>query len=115
MKDGLQYFYGIAATTFVVTCLVIAAVRWFHMCRPYDRKPNYYYPGRRATTIIYLSALFVIPYIVSPENTGAWLLVRAYFLPVELFFLAILLFSYFATVMHWRTWRRPTVLSGLLP
>lgn len=114
MINGLQYFYGIAATSFVVTCLIIAAVRWFHMCRPYNRKPDYYYPGRRAATIIYLSAIFVIPYIVSPDNTGAWLLVKAYFLPVELFFLAILLFSYFGTVMHWRTWRRPTFLFGLI-
>ena len=54
---GLQYFYGIAAASFVVTSLVIATVRWFHMCRPYDRNPKYFYPGRKATTIIYLSAL----------------------------------------------------------
>lgn len=110
---GLQYFYGIAAAAFVVTSLVIATVRWFHMCRPYDRNPKYFYPGRKATTIIYLSAIIVIPYIVLPENTGAWLLVKAYFLPAELYFLGVLLFSYFGSVMHWRRWRKPTLLLGL--
>ena len=114
MFTGAQYFYGIAAAAFVITSLVVAAVRWFHMCRPYGNKPDYYYPGRRATTLIYLSAIFLIPYIVLPDNTGAWLLAKAYFLPADLFFLAILLLSYFATVMHWRRWRRPTLLLGLL-
>ncbi len=39
---------------------------------------------------------------------------KAYFLPGELFFLAILLFSYFGTIMHWRKWRVPTLILGLV-
>ena len=114
MFDGAQYFYGMAATTFVVTSLVIAAVRWFHMCRPFDRKPDYYYPGRKAVSTIYLSAIFLLPYIIFPEKNGAWLLAKAYCLPVDLFFLPILLFSYFGSVMHWRKWHRPTFLLGMV-
>ena len=41
----LPYFYSLAAALYINTCLVVAAVRWFHMCRPYDRNPHYYYPG----------------------------------------------------------------------
>lgn len=108
------YFYGLATATYVVTSLVIAAVRWFHMCRPYDCHPEYYYPGRKATTILYLSALFLLPSIFLPDNSGSWLLVKAYFLPVDLYFLTILLFSYFGSVMHWRKWRRPTLILGAI-
>lgn len=112
MVPTATYFQGIVTGMYVMACLVIAAVRWFHMCRPCDRNPEYYYPGRRAVTIIYLSALFLLPYIFFPESDGAWLLVKAYFLPMDLYFLTILLFSYFGNVMHWRKWRRPTLILG---
>lgn len=41
MVASPTYLYGLAAV-YVTTCLVVAAVRWFHMCRPYDHKPGYY-------------------------------------------------------------------------
>ena len=93
MKNQGLYFYGLAAAAYVITCLVVASVRWFHMCRPYDRNPRYYYPGRRAATLIYLSALFIVPYVIYPDSHLAWLLVRAYFLPVDLYFLTILILT----------------------
>ena len=49
---------------YIMGCLVIAAVRWFHMCRPYDRNPLYYYPGRKATTLAYLMSLTLIPSLI---------------------------------------------------
>ena len=36
MAQTLTYLYGMAATVYLTTCLVSAAVRWFHMYRPYD-------------------------------------------------------------------------------
>lgn len=111
---GAEYFYGLAAATYVVASLVVAAVRLFHICRPYNCHPDDDYPGRKAVTLIYLSALIIIPYIVLPDQYGTWLLMKAYFLPAHLFFLAILLLSYFGGGMHWRKWHRPTFLSGVL-
>jgi AraC-like DNA-binding protein len=84
------------------------------MCRPYDRHPDYCYPGRKATTLCFLVAVFNLPYIFLPGSNGTWLLTRAYFLPGELFILGILLFSYFGTVMHWRKWRGPTLTLALM-
>lgn len=92
--------------------LLIAAIRWFHMCRPYDRNPRYYYPGRKATSVLYLTSLALLPALIFPDTLGAWLLVKAYFLPMSLYSLTILLFSYFGSVMHWRKWRRPTLILG---
>ena len=94
MISTLTYFHGIVAGMYMMACLVIAVVRWFHMCKPCDRNPDYFYPGRKAVTIIYLTSLFLIPYILFPETNGTWLLVKAYFLPMLLYFLAILLFSF---------------------
>jgi len=114
MTVTAEYIYGLATAMFVAVCVVIAMVRWFHMCRPFDRHPSYYYPGRRAMTIIYLMPLLLIPCILMPSYNGAWLLTKAYFLPGALYQFAIMLFSYFATVKHWRKWRRPTVIIGVI-
>lgn len=113
MSASLTYFCGISATTFIAVSLVIAAVRWFHMCRPFDRKPGYYYPGRPFVVGIYLNALLLLPYVVHPDSPDAWYLVRIYFLPVTLFHFTIMLFAYFGTVMQWKKWRLLMFLVSL--
>ena len=113
MESPLFYFSGLATLVFINTGLVVAAIRWFHMCRPYDRHPRYYYPGRPFVVGIYLNALVLLPYVFHPESTDAWYLARLYFLPVTLFHFTLLLFSYFGNVMQWRKWRGPALISGL--
>ena len=113
MAPTVSYLCGMAATVFMAASLVIAAVRWFHMCWPYDRNPRYYYPGRPFVTGIYLNALMLLPYALSPESPDAWYLARVYFLPVTLFHFTILLFSYFGTVMQWKRWRVPMTIVGV--
>lgn len=107
------YLYGLAAMAYVTTCLVVAAVRWFHMCKPYDRNPHYYYPGRPFVTSAWLSSLTLLPYVLHPESGDAWYLARFYFLPVTLYHFILLLFSYFGSVMEWKQWTKPTVIAGV--
>ena len=114
MISGLSYFYGIAATIFVTVGLTVAAVRLFHMCRPFDRNPKYYYPGRPFVVGIYLNSLMLIPYIIRPESADALYLARLYFFPVTIFHFTILLFSYFGNVMEWKKWRGPMLKVGVL-
>ena len=113
MTPALSYFCGISATIFVAVGIAMAAIRWFHLCRPYDSNPRYYYPARPYVTLGLLSTLFLVPYIVSPNNPDAWFLVRLYFLPCVLYSLTILLFGYFGGVMRWRKWRVPMLIFGI--
>ena len=106
------HLFGLAAAVFITTGLVVAAVRWFHMCPPFDKDPRYYYPGRPFVVGIYLNALVLIPYAIHPESADAWFLARIYFFPVTLFHCIVLLFSYFGIIMHWRQWRLPLFLVG---
>ena len=112
MLSASSYFCGVSAAVFVAIGLAIAAVRWFHMCRPYDSNPNYYYPGRPFVVGVYLLSLSLLPYIVSPESADAWFLARLYFFPVSLYNFAVLLYAYFGGVMKWRKWRIPSVVVG---
>ena len=113
MIPSVTYLLGLAAAVYVTTCLVCAAVRWFHMCRPYNRDPRYYYPGRPFVTGAWLSSLFLLPYVLNPENTDAWFVARLYFLPVTLYHFVIILFSYFGSVMQWKKWLWPTIIAGV--
>ena len=107
------YFCGVAAAIYITVCLMAALVRWFHMCRPYNNRPRYYYPARPFLTGAWLSALTLFPYVIHPGSPDAWYLARFYFLPVTLFHFPMILFSYFGTVMQWQKWRRPVILSGI--
>ena len=113
MTSSFSYFCGLAAAVYVTTCLMGAAVRWFHMCRPYNRNPRYYYPGRPFLTATWLSSLMLLPYVLCPDSPDAWFLVRFFFLPVVLYHFALLLFSYFGTVMEWKKWQGPVMIMGL--
>ena len=109
--NGISYFCGIAAAMYLATSLVVGAIRWFHMCKPFDKQPRYYYPGRPYVTMVFASALLLLPYVLDPESADAWYLVRMYFLPLTILHLSILQFAYFGSVMQWKRWRLPAILS----
>ena len=110
MTPTLPYLCGLAAAMFVAVGLAMAAVRWFHLCRPYDRHPDYYYPGRPFIVGVYLCVLLLVPYVLHPESPDAWYLARLYFFPVILCHFCIFLYSYFGSVMQWRKWRVPILI-----
>ncbi len=65
-------FCAYASLVFIVCCLVCAAVRWFHMCRPFDREKDFYYPARKQVALSYLViGLLQIPYFLHPSDPGA--------------------------------------------
>ena len=109
----MQHIYSLAAVTCLVTTLVVAAVRWFHMCSPYNRKPSYYYPGRSAMTLCMLSTVIVLPYALFPGSEWTWMLARAYFFPEEIYLCTVLLFNYFGNVRQWKKWKKPTVVMAV--
>jgi AraC-like DNA-binding protein len=103
----------VAAAIYITVCVVSALVRWFHMCRPQNIRPQYYYPARPYLTGAWVSSLALIPFVLHPDSPDAWFLARFYFLPVTLFHFPMILFSYFGSVMQWRKWRRPVLFSGI--
>ena len=113
MIPALTYLCGMAATVFISVGLSVAAVRWYHMCHPFDKEPGYYYPGRPYVVAVYLNALLLLPYALNPASADAWFMARLYFLPVTIYHFTVLLFSYFGSVMQWRKWRGPMLVIGI--
>ena len=108
-----QHLYGVAAAVCMAASLSVSFVRWFHMCQPYNQKPGYYYPGRPYATAIHLVTLLLFPYVIHPDSTDAWYLLRIYFLPVETFLLTLLLFGYFGNVMKRLKWKTHAIVTGI--
>ena len=109
----LLHICSLAAMTYVVTGVVVACIRWFHVCHPYDRDPDYYFPGRKDISLFFISSVLLLPYVFCPGNPWTWVLVKVFFLPYNIYYLTLLLFSYFGSVMQWRKWRRPAIYMGV--
>lgn len=71
-------FYADACLIFIVTGIICAVVRWFHMCRPYNQEADYYYPARRQVTFYYTAMILQLPYFLCPMNEAAWQYVRIF-------------------------------------
>jgi len=74
--DLLTFLSVVAATLFVTTGLICAAVRWWHVCKPYSDNPDYYFPSRKYMTMAYASVVQFLPLILFPGSPDAWLSAR---------------------------------------
>lgn len=83
------------------------------MCRPFNKNPRYYYPGRPFVLGVCLSSLLLLPYALNPESIDSWYLARVFFLPVCIYHFTILLFVFFGNIMKWERWRGPMLAIGM--
>lgn len=70
MFSQTELIYSIACTVYVTTCLMFAAVRWFHVCPGAKEKKSYYYPDRKIATLFYAVPIILLPYILMPAVCG---------------------------------------------
>ena len=114
MLTTAEHYYSLAQFSYILSALFFAAVRWFHMCRPYDANPDYYYPGRREIVVVSLCALILVPFVLCPLCADTWMLAKAYYLILIPFFIAFLLYKYFGRIKQWDGWRRESAIIGIL-
>lgn len=110
-----ELFSVAACFTFILGSLFCSIIRWGHMCRPYDRRADYFYPARRMVSLTYLTPLLLLPYVFHWRSPDTWLFVRAFFLFYMPVFASMAFRSYFFSGRRWR-WLRMglgTVLPGL--
>ena len=114
MFSQTELIYSIACTVYVVTCLMFAAVRWFHVCPGAKENKSYYHPDRKLFTLLYSVPVILFPYIFNPGSHASWLLVKGYYPLTHLFYCAVLLFNYFGNVKQWERWHLSGVISSVL-
>ena len=90
-----ELIYSIACSAYVVTCLMFAAVRWFHVCPGAKENKTYFHPDRKIMTVFYTIPIILFPYMFNPASHTSWLLVKSYYPLTHFFYCAVLLFNYF--------------------
>lgn len=73
-----ENFYSLACYTYILSGVICAVVRWFHMCRPFDQRSNYFYPARRQVTFFYAATALQLPYMLCPGDPGSWFFARSF-------------------------------------
>lgn len=108
-----ELFSVAACFVFIFGSLFCSVTRWGHMCRPYDRRADYFYPSRRMVTLTYLTALCLLPYVFHWRSPDTWLFVRVFFLFYMPVFASMIFRNYFFSGRQWR-WLR-LVLGAFFP
>lgn len=73
-----ENFYSLACYTYILSGVKCAVVRWFHMCRPFDQRSDYFYPARRQITFFYAATALQLPYMLCPGDPGSWFFARSF-------------------------------------
>lgn len=74
-----------ACFALIFSGVMCGTIRWFHMCRPYNKMGEYFYPARRQVTFFYTAFLLLLPYLMHIGSADAWLFARIFgilYLPV---------------------------------
>ena len=102
-----------ACLILMVTAAICSVIRWCHMCHPYDRQADYFYPSRKYVTCYFLSILLLFPYLIHQDSPDTWLFVRSFFILFIPSFGAVSLKQYFSCKVKHK-WMN-LLLVGWLP
>ncbi|MBP5258741.1 MAG: helix-turn-helix transcriptional regulator [Prevotella sp.] len=107
MVTNIEYFYGLTLFGLILSCLFVAAVRWFHVCPPYKNNVKYYYPARTMVTLSFLSDAVLLPFVLNPLEPRAWLFTKTFIWVMLPLYGAQMSFCYFGTIRQWAGWKMP--------
>ena len=74
----VEFFYSLACYTVILSGTFCAIVRWCHMCHPFDKQGDYFYPARRQMTFFYAATALQLPYVLCPADSGTWFFARSF-------------------------------------
>lgn len=70
-------FYALACFTYIIVGITCGIIRWCHMCQPYDKQADFFYPARRQVTFYFAATVLQFPYILCPHDADLWFYVRS--------------------------------------
>ena len=114
IQTGSAYWYGLSAATFIITCWVFAAIRYYHTCCAPKEQRSYIWPDRKLQVISYMMATVLLPYVMNPASQTAWTLWKSYFPATYYFYSGLLLFCFFGSVKQWNRWKTASWIAAII-
>ena len=108
------YYYGVAATVYIVSCWMFAAVRWWHTCNSPKYHRPYVWPDRKLQVLIALIGTVLLPYVFDPTSPTALLLMKSYLPACGYFYCGVLLLCFFGRVNHWNRWKYISWVAAII-
>lgn len=105
--------YYTACLIYILSSVICGVIRWFHMCHPYDRNADYFYPGRKQALFFYSALLLQLPYLLWPDSPDTWTYVRVFGMLYYPVCFSMLFLRYFRGEQHHKKLRR--ALISVLP
>lgn len=102
-----ETLFSASLAVFIAASVIVAVVRWGHKCEPYSQHMDYYYPAWKSIIFCYFSFALMFPAVYMPTDPDAVLHVRFMLNLAAPLFSALIMYSYFGTVLKVTWWRRP--------
>ena len=113
------HLFAAGCLVFIVTGLVCGAVRWKHMCRPFNENAGYFYPARKIVTLFYCAIILEVPFLLAPEDDAVWNYIRIFGIIYYPVCFAVLFEKYFRAIKEdsslWKTYIAvPAILTAAM-
>lgn len=113
LYSSQDLFFSVSLGVYLAGCVICGLVRWGHRCGPYNKHQDYYYPAWRMVVMCFMSNLVLFPGVFLPQDADAQMLLRIFFIQSSPFCCAMLLFTYFGSILKLSWWRRPLYLLAI--
>ena len=70
--------YSLGCFSFILSCVFFAAIRWGHVCSPYAKYADKFFPARKISIFFLLFSIALFPYVLNPMRTETWMLAKFY-------------------------------------
>ena len=87
--------FSLGCFSYILSCIFFAAIRWGHVCSPYVKYADQFFPARKISIVLLLFAIILFPYVFHPMRPEAWILVKFYNILVMPMVWIILFHKYF--------------------
>lgn len=94
-RTTADLIYGGLCWTLILTCIICAVFRWFHLCGMCEKDPDYYYPARKWVCAFFLCQLLFLPFVLRPSEPHTILYTRGVGLLLTTAFLPLILNRFF--------------------
>ena len=87
--------FSLGCFSYILSCIFFAAIRWGHVCSPYVKYADQFFPARKISIFFLLFAIILFPYVFHPMRPEAGIQVKFYNILVMPMVWIILFHKYF--------------------
>jgi len=102
MYNCQDLLYSVALSSYIVSCLIVSAIRWLHVDPQKLDNGDYFVITRKYMSLLFLTPVVLIPAVWMHQQPYISFTVKAYLLLAYSAFFTILLIKYFGTIKKWK-------------